>query len=251
MFGRLKPGWTPERAAAQLAAASPALFRASLAGGVPGGQHRQLPEVHARGAAGQRRPVAAARRVRHPVVAPARHCGDRPVVACANLANLLLARASAREREIAVRLGMGASRGRVVRQLLTESLLLVAIGAALALLLAGWLGRRSSRRSNHRHRSPDPRRRLARLGFASGLAAATCLLFGLAPAMRGTRVGAADVMRASARGATPAATRWRCAAALVVAQVALSVVLLFGSLLFGRTLRNAASVDPGFDPTGC
>ena len=174
------------------------------------------------------------------------------VVACANLANLLLARASAREREMAVRLGLGASRARVVRQLLTESLVLVAVGTTLALLLAGWMGQAlvaALETTDSRFTLPlvvDWRV----LGFASGLAAATCLLFGLAPALRGTRIAAADVMRASARGASASRDSMALRRTLVVVQVALSVALLFGSLLFARTLHNAASVDPGFEADG-
>ena len=135
------------------------------------------------------------------------------VIACANLATLLLARASAREREMAVRLGLGASRARLVRQLLTESVVLVAVGTALALLLAGWLGQAlvaALETTESRITLPlivDWRV----LAFASGLAAATCLLFGLAPALRGTRIAAADVMRASARGAS-ASRELDCAA---------------------------------------
>ena len=174
------------------------------------------------------------------------------VIACANLANLLLARASAREREIAVRLGLGASRGRVIRQLLTESLVLVAIGTALAVLLAGTMGQAlvaALETSDNRITLPlvlDWRV----LAFAAGLAIATCLLFGLAPALRGTRMAATAVMRASTRGATASRDSLSLRRALVVLQIALSVALLFGSLLFARTLHNAATVDPGFRAEG-
>jgi putative ABC transport system permease protein len=252
VFGRLRPGWTPERASAQLAAASPTLFRASLPAGYPAvsvDTYLKFTLTARPGGAG---------------LSPLRDAYGTPlwlllaiagivlVVACANLANLLLARASAREREMAVRLGLGASRARVVRQLLTESLVLVAIGTTLALLLAGWMGQAlvaALETTESRITLPlgvDWRV----LGFASGLAAATCLLFGLAPALRGTRIAAADVMRASARGASASRDSMALRRTLVVLQVALSVALLFGSLLFARTLHNAASVDPGFEPDG-
>jgi predicted permease len=252
VFGRLKPGWTPERAAAQLAAASPALFRASLPPGYPplsvdkylafrltarpaGAGLSQLREAYGT-----------------PLWLLLAAAGVVLVVACANLANLLLARASAREREMAVRLGLGASRARVVRQLLTESLVLVALGTALALVLAGWMAQAlvaALETTESRIMLPlvvDWRV----LAFATGLAATTCLLFGLAPALRGTRLAAADVMRGSARGASASRDSIALRRVLVVVQVALSVALLFGSLLFARTLHNAASVDPGFEPEG-
>jgi predicted permease len=173
------------------------------------------------------------------------------VIACANLANLLLARASAREREIAVRLGLGASRLRLIRQLLTESLVLVAIGTAGAVLLAGTLGQwlvAALETSNSRITLPlhlD----WSVVGFAFALAVVTCVLFGLAPAIRSTRVIAGAVMRAGTRGS---AGRDSVAMrrSLVVVQISLSVALLFGSLLFARTLRNVLGVDPGFRVDG-
>ncbi len=252
VFGRLKPGWTPERASAQLAAASPALFRASLPAAYPAvsvDKYLKFTLAARPGGAGLSQLREAYGTPLWLLLAIA---GIVLVIACANLANLLLARASAREREMAVRLGLGASRARVVRQLLTESLVLVAIGTTLALLLAGRMGQAlvaALETTESRITLPlgvDWRV----LGFASGLAAATCLLFGLAPALRGTRMAATAVMRASARGASASRDSMALRRALVVVQVALSVALLFGSLLFARTLHNAASVDPGFEPDG-
>jgi putative ABC transport system permease protein len=252
VFGRLKPGWTPERASAQLAAASPGLFRASLPVGYPAASVDTYLKFRltAREAAGGLSPLRDA--YGSPLWLLLAIAGIVLVVACANLANLLLARASAREREMAVRLGLGASRARVVRQLLTESLVLVAVGTILALVLAGWMGQAlvAALETTDRQVTLPLGVDWRVLGFASGLAAATCLLFGLAPALRGTRMAAADVMRASARGATASRDSMALRRALVVIQVALSVALLFGSLLFARTLHNAASIDPGFEPDG-
>jgi predicted permease len=252
VFGRLKPGWTLERATAQLAAISPEIFRTTLPAGyppvsvngylamkftaVPGGQGvSQLRETY-----------------ESPLWLLLGIAGLVLIIACANLANLLLARATAREREISVRLGLGASRGRVVRQLLTESLLLVAIGTAGAVLIAGVMGQwlvTSLQTSGSSITLPvivDWRV----LGFAGLLAVATCLLFGLAPALRGTRVTASSVLRATARGASAGRESVALRRALVVVQIALSVALLFGSLLFARTLRNVLTVDPGFRSEG-
>ena len=252
VFGRLKPGWTVARASAQLAAASPAIFRASLPAAYPPvSVERYLNfklAAHPGGAGlSQLREAYGS-----PLWLLLAIAGVVLVIACANLANLLLARASAREREIAVRLSLGASRGRVIRQLLTESLVLVAIGTGLAMLFARTMGRAlvaALETSTNTITLPlglDWRV----LAFAAGLAIATCLLFGLAPALRGTRMAATAVMRAGARGATASRDSISLRRALVVVQIALSVALLFGALLFARTLHNAATVNPGFTAEG-
>jgi predicted permease len=171
------------------------------------------------------------------------------LIACANLANLLLARASAREREIAVRLAVGASRRRVVRQLLVESAVLVAIGAAAGLVVAQQL---TSVLLTQLAVGMGPvfldvqwNRNV--LGFTVALAGLTCLLFGLAPAMKATALAPAAAIRAGGRGVTPDLERFRFRRALLVGQVSLSLVLLVGAFLFTRTLYNLATVDAGFD----
>lgn len=252
VFGRLKPGWTVDRVSAYLAAASPGVFRASLPAAYPQISVPQYLNFRLSAFPGG----AGLSQLREDYGLPLwlllATAGVVLVIACANLANLLLAGASAREREIAVRLGLGASRGRLVRQMLTESLLLVVIGASLALLLAETMGSAlvtALETSDSRITLPlgvDWRV----LGFAAALAVATSLLFGLAPALRGTRVAASAVMRASTRGATATGDVLSLRRGLVVVQIALSVALLFGALLFARTLYNAASVDPGFRPDG-
>ena len=164
------------------------------------------------------------------------------LIACANLANLMLARASAREREIAVRLAIGASRGRIVRQLMAESLLLAAAGAAAGAVLARWLSASLVAFLSTR-RQPPLRGPAARTGACSpsraGLALLTCLLFGLAPALRATHVAPGAAMKAGGRGLTAApralrpaprassSRRWRSRWCWCV-----------GALLFVGTLRN-------------
>jgi putative ABC transport system permease protein len=174
------------------------------------------------------------------------------LIACANLANLMLARAGAREREIAVRLALGAPRVRVIQQLLGESLLLAAAGAALGLLLAGVLSRFLvlflSTADNPLFLDLQPDWRV--LGFAIGIGALTCLLFGLVPALRASRIAPSETMKAGGRGLTASRERFGLRRLLATAQIALSLVLVAGALLFVRSLRNVMNVNPGFRPEG-
>ena len=174
------------------------------------------------------------------------------LIACANLANLLLARASVREREMAVRQAIGASRGRLIMQLLSESLLLAVLGTTLGVALAQVLSRGLvaflSTANNPVFVSMAPDLRM--LGFTAAMAVGTCLLFGLLPALRATRVAPAAAMRAGGRGTTAGRERYGLRRALVTAQVALSLVLLVGALLFVRSLQKLLDVQPGFRPEG-
>ncbi len=164
----------------------------------------------------------------------------------------MLARASAREKEIAVRLAIGASRGRLVRQLLAESLLLAVIGTVLGAFLAQWVSRFLIRflSTGNNQLFVDLGMDWRVLGFAAGLAALTCLLFGLVPALRGTRVAPGTVLKASGRGVTSTRERFGLRRVLVVAQVALSLVLLIGAFLFARSLRNLLTMDTGIHDEG-
>jgi predicted permease len=251
IFGRLKPGWTIERATAHLAAISPEVFRASLPAYYPSASVQGYLAFKLGAYPGGSGLSLLRESYSEPLWLLLAIAGVVLVIACANLANLLLARASAREREIAVRLGLGASRSRLIRQLLTESLVLVAIGTAGAVLLAGTLGQWlvAALETSNSPITLSLAMDWTVIGFAFGLAVLTCLLFGLAPAIRATRVRAGAVMRAGTRGS---AGRDSVAMrrTLVVVQIALSVALLFGSLLFARTLRNVLSVDPGFQVEG-
>ena len=170
------------------------------------------------------------------------------LIACANIANLLLARGSARSREIAVRMAMGAGRWRLIRQLMTESCLLALLGAALGvtfswqashLLLAMASG---SLQPTAIALAPD----LRVLSFTLFVTVFTALLFGMVPAIRATRTELAPSLNAG-RGAVSARSRTPLDRALIVSQVALSVVLLAGASLFLRSLVKLMNVDPGFD----
>jgi putative ABC transport system permease protein len=174
------------------------------------------------------------------------------LIACANLANLMLARASVREREIAVRLAIGASRSRLIRQLLVESLLLAFSGALLGALLAQGLSTYlvGFLTTTNSPIFVDLGTDWRLLGFTAALAILTCILFGLTPAIRATKTSPGAVMKASSRGLTAGRERFGLRRALVVSQVALSLVLLVGALLFVRSLQNLLTLDAGFRSEG-
>ena len=174
------------------------------------------------------------------------------LIACANLANLLLARATAREREIAVRLAIGASRARILRQMLSESLLIAAAGAAGGILIAQWLSRFliAFLSTEGEELFVDLTLDWRTLAFTLALAVSACLLFGLAPALRATATSPGATMKTGSRGISDGRERFAIRRTLVVVQVALSFVLVAGALLFGRSLRNLATLDPGFRTAG-
>ena len=159
------------------------------------------------------------------------------LIVCANVANLLLTRAAARSREVSVRLSMGASRLRLVRQLLTESLLLSGTGGTLGIVVGYWSKKLLPFGQNT---SID----LQVLAFVAGISMLTGLIFGLVPALRGTRVDLSSAMKESGRSV--AASRSWLSKGLLITQVAISVVLLIGAGLFVRALQNLRSVDVGF-----
>ena len=171
------------------------------------------------------------------------------LIACANLANLLLARAAAREREIAVRLSIGATRSRLVRQLLVESMLLSVCGTACGCAIAYWLTAVLPKWASTGGTpvplslAPDAHVFL----FSATIAVLTGIAFGLAPALQGTRIEPIHALKSSGRAISGIGSRWSLKQTLVAMQVALSLVLLVGAGLFIRTLRNYSTVDPGFD----
>jgi predicted permease len=171
------------------------------------------------------------------------------LIACANVANLLMARGTARQREMAIRLALGAGRGRLVRQTLTESLMLALLGGSTGLMLSVWLsellvsvipGDQLSRAL-----STAPDFRVA--AFTALLSLVTAVLFGMAPALDGSKVELNRTLREEAGSVTGAARHARVRKALVVAQVALSMLLVAGAGLFGRSLYNLKHLNPGFE----
>ena len=171
------------------------------------------------------------------------------LIACANVANLMLSRAAVREREISVRVALGAARTRLVRQLLTESVLLSVLGAALGTGLA-WVGLRVlvGLAPDDIPRLDEIRIDLSVLALTLGLAVITGITFGLAPALQSSRIAVAGALRDAIRGGTAGRRAQRLRRTLVVAQIALVVVLLTGAGLLIRSFIHLQRVDLGFRP---
>jgi predicted permease len=254
MMGRLKPGATIEQA--QAALAEP--FQASVL------EHRAARQMRAtqtlrtvepkdlprlgvdsgsQGEMDSRRALATPLRLLLGVV------GVVLLIACANVANLLLARAAARQKEIAVRLAMGARRARLVRQLLTESLLLAVAGGALGMIFALWIKNGLlvvTDWGGPEMTALEPSLDLRVFGFTLLLSVLTGLVFGTVPALRATRLDLTPTLKDAARGSS-AMGRSLLSKSLVVVQVSLSVLLLIGAGLLVRTLRNLQHVETGFN----
>jgi putative ABC transport system permease protein len=246
-IGRLKPGWSIEKASAHLKAMSPPMFRETLPKYRPEDEKAYLAYTLAAYPAGTG-------------VSNLRNTYESPLwlllattalvllIACANLANLMLARATAREREIAVRLALGASRVRIIRQLVAESALIAVAGSLAGALLAQWLSRGlvaflTTANNPVLVDTPVDWRVFSFIGL---LAVATCVIFGVMPAIRATATSPGVAMKAGSRGSTDTRERFGLRRALVVVQVALSLVLVVGALLFVRSLRNLMTLDAGF-----
>ena len=244
VVGRLKPGVSSEKVAAIYRGSSAEIFKSILPAGypaesvkpylamklvpVPGGQGlSHLREEYSR-----------------PLTLLLAIAGSVLLIACANLANLMLARASARRREIALRLAIGASRARVAQQIMMESLLIAVAGSGAGLLVAQalshslvvFLGSNLELALDFRI-----------FAFASAMAAITCMVFGSAPMLSAIGIDPADSLMAS-RGAGRMQSNLR--RALVASQVAISLVLLTGALLFAQSLRNLRGQDAGFQQQG-
>jgi predicted permease len=170
------------------------------------------------------------------------------LIACANLANLLLARSTVRQREIGIRLAIGASRGRLIRQLLTESTVLALAGGGIGVLFAFWATNLMLRLVSGGVSSValDAHPDLRMLAFTAGVSLLAGLLFGLAPALHATRVDVSSTLKKTSRGVIGSGARISIGKALVISQVAISLLLLIGAGLFLRTLQNLQQVDLGY-----
>ncbi|HTQ58255.1 MAG TPA: ABC transporter permease [Bryobacteraceae bacterium] len=252
VMGRLKPGESLAQANAQLRVDSPALFQVTLPANYPAINVKdylkfKLAAVPAGTGVSELR-----EQYGQPLILLLVTSAFVLLVACANLANLILAHATSREHEFAVRMAIGASRGRLIRQLMVENLLLAAAGAAGGVGLSGILTRvlisMLQTQGDPLYLDLHPDLRL--LAFAAGLATLTCVLFGLTPALRATRVTLSDALKSAGRSLSAGRERFELRQALVVSQVALSLVLLVGALLFAGSLRKLLAVDAGFQRNG-
>jgi len=258
LMGRLKPGATMEHAQAQLENA----FLQSVV------EHRAARQAQAAAAGGNRisdldpkhyprlfaDPGGQGEMFLRRNYAPSLYLllgvvGLVLLIACANVANLLLSRAAARQKEIGLRLALGASRLRLIRQLLTESLMLSVLGGALGLLFAVWIKDgllAVSDWAGRGMRALEPQLDWRVLGFTLALSLVTGIVFGLAPAWRSTRLDLTPSLKEAGRTSSAVHRSW-LSRGLVVVQVALSLLLLVGAGLFVRTLLNLQRVDPGFN----
>jgi predicted permease len=250
--GRLKPGVTLQQASSQLNAMSPELIELTL----PTGYNNASLNIY--------RSFRLAAYPGGKGISWLRQTYDSPLwlllgttglvllIACANLANLMLVRASSREREMAVRLAIGASRWRLIRQLLSEGFVLAGAGAVLGIALAEILSRSLvhflSMGNNPIQLGISLEWRV--LLFTGALAISTCIFVTLVPAFRSSGVDPGNVLKSGARGTTAGRERFSFQRVLVASQIAVSVVLLVGALLFARSLWNLVTLDPGFREKG-
>ena len=252
VMGRLKEGWTLDRASAYLASISPGIFENTAPTGysaeaVKTYKNYRLAAYAAESGVSMLRDAYDTSLELLLAIA-----GVVLLIACANLANLMLARANTRQREMAIRIALGASRGRLLRQLLIESGLLALLGAVCGVALAHPLGRllvaslNTSQNSIQLTIATDWRVLL----FAAVVAMFTAIVFGTMPALRGTQTDPLAAIQAGARGVTGNRERFSVHRMLVITQIAVSLVLLVGALLFVRSYRNLVTLYPGMRESG-
>jgi putative ABC transport system permease protein len=235
VVGRLKPGRTVEQAQEEMSAIG-----------------RRLAEQYPQTNAGIGVTLVPLRQVLFGEVRPALlvlfgAVGLVLLIACANVANLFLAHAAERQREFAIRSTLGASRSQIVRQLMTESLVLATLGGAIGVLLSGWLIHLIVALSaNNLPRLEQINLNSSVLLFALGISLLTALLFGLAPALQKARLNLQDVLKEGTHTTTAGNARQNFRRALVVIQVAVAFVLLVGAGLLARSFAALLEVDPGF-----
>ena len=251
-IGRLKPGWTIEHANAQMNAVTSSILQETIPPFYDSEKTKKYLEYKLGVFSASTGFSSLRQDSETPLFLLLGISGLVLVIACANLANLMLARAGAREPQITIRFALGATRGRMIRELLSESVLLAVAGSICGLFLAYAISRMlvAFISTGDSRIFLDLGMDWRVLGFATALAVLTTILFGLAPAFRATQVEPAALLQSGSRGMTGGRKRLGLRRILVVSQVGLSVVLLMGALLFARSLRNLTTLNIGFQQNG-
>jgi predicted permease len=252
VMGRLKPGWNQERATAYFSSLSAGIFAATAPAGYSTEGLKTFLNYKlgvypaSGGVSGLREAYDSSLWLLLAIT------GLVLLIACANLANLMLARASTRQREMALRTALGASRSRLVRQMLIESGILALAGAALGVALAQIFSRiliwSLSTQDSSVHLSLTTDWRV--LLFAAAIAALTCAVFGTVPALRASRSNAVGAMKAGDGRVAGGHERFSVQRLMVVTQISVSMVLLVGALLFVHSFRNLMTINPGMRESG-
>jgi putative ABC transport system permease protein len=250
--GRLKPGWTLARAGAQLQSISRAVFESSMPPHLSPDDEKYWRDYKLTAEPAGSGVSTLRREYDEPLTFLLAIAGLVLVIACANLANLMLARASVREREMAIRLAIGAGKARLVRQMFAESVLLAALGVGggivaaqfLSRYLASFLSTEGDRIFLDLH--PD----WTVLAFTAAVGLLTCLIFGLYPALKSAQITPIAAMRNSGRSLTAGREKFGFRRLLVISQVSLSLVLLVSAILFVRSLHKLMTLDAGFRESG-
>ena len=252
VMGRLQPGWTLDRASAELSALSPGVFEAT----VTPDRDTDTTEMYKHF---QLAAYPASRGVNQLSASDYTSLwlllgitGLVLMLACANLANLLLVRGRTREREMAVRQALGAARWRLIRQLLSEGVLLSTAGAFLGIALAVLLSRGLLLLFSTENTLPpfDLSLDWRVFSFVGSIAMLTCIVFAVAPALRSSRAHPSDALKSGSRGTTADRETFSLQRLIIVTQVAISVTLLAGALLFVRSFRNLVTLNPGMRERG-
>ena len=252
VMARLKPGRSLEQASEQLDAASPGIFEATVPSGYSASLLNSYKNFRLTAYPGRSGISVPGKTYDTSLWLLLGTTALVLLIACANLANLMLARASSRGKEMAVRLALGASIGRIRQQLLLESLVLAVSGSILGTGLASFFSRTVVRFLSTEQ---DPLSLATNidwrvLSFTAITAVTTCLLFGLAPAFRCSQTQPGAVLKSGGRGMTAGRQRFSFQQTLVVSQIAFSLVLLASALLFVRSFWNLKTLDPGFRESG-
>ncbi len=253
VIARLKPGITPEQAKASVNVDFQRMIESNIGSTVSAEERKEFLDQRINLQAGARGSSTLHEAYGEPLKVLMALVGFVLLIACANVANLLLARGTARQKEFAVRLAIGAGRGRLIRQLLSESLLLALAGAAAGILLAQWadtlllqMVSRTSTGSEAIQVNLRPDARM--LAFTLGVAVLSAILFGLIPALRATRLDLSPILKSTTSGLTGenASRRLPATKVLVIAQVAISLILLVAAGLFVHSLSKLSEVNLGY-----